>query len=72
MSLTPLEDRVLFHASLIQSAARGQQCPRSFFDVPRAEVAELADALASGASTLTGVGVQLPSSAPSITATTYR
>ena len=33
---------------------------------PYARVAELADALASGASALTGVGVQVPSRAPLI------
>jgi hypothetical protein len=36
------------------------------FRVPIAEVAELADALDSGSSALTGVRVQIPASAPTI------
>ena len=35
-----------------------------FFNIPWAEVAELADALDSGSSALTGVRVQIPASAP--------
>jgi hypothetical protein len=37
---------------------------KAIFRVPIAEVAELADALDSGSSALTGVRVQIPASAP--------
>ncbi len=43
-----------------------------FFNLPQAEVAELADALDSGSSALTGVRVQIPASAPTLFPRSYQ
>jgi hypothetical protein len=45
-------------------ALKRAQETEGHFRVPIAEVAELADALDSGSSALTGVRVQIPASAP--------